>query len=1565
MTNPIRRNDVEKIFDNLEKAFPQRRGSDLPMSTSCLNKIESERNESIEKNKQAIDYYDLAVSNLYNGDFKKAEENIAKYKFLRNYDSFPKYDRRLLDNPELSVIIVAYNTGFTLVDCVESLLSNNDGNYEIIIVDNGGNEKVVEKLLGFRLLYISSPHNFRPSEGRNIGAYFAKGRILAFLDDDAIVGKGYVRTIIELFKKYEIIWLRGKILPKTNHYRNKEAGHNDLGNTCKFITYVNTESNCAISKNEYVKLNGMDPLLFNHEGVELSYRIKISYGLKKILYSPDIIVYHDYANTNLKYDIKMKRNQVMMSYLKFIHPAIEDFISDLYCFNINAKQGKLIMTLLVRNEEDIVRYNIDFHLIRGVDFIIATDNGSTDGTLDILHEYEKKGVLRLIEEPQHNHNQAVWNNRMAQMARDEYDADFIFHCDADEFWFPRSGSLKREITSRSEDILSVNVTNVLLADRDGKETFPNDARYAVVQPIIAENYEEETKSGNLFFYQYPPKVIFKTAKKMLLVQQGNHAVTNKDDMIKQAISQDIVIYHYPVRSKVKFIQKTIMGGSAYEKIKNVPKSYGFHKRRWYEMYKKGLLEQEYKKLIIDDIEADNFMREGFIEEVDFEEIIKGQKRTLEHWRYYNRQFEYEESFHDCYWAWAGHKRFGYDLIRNVKPQTIVELGTHKGTSFFSFCQAVKDAYYDANLFSIDTWQGDEHAGVYNERVFKEVNEIKEKYYGSLNIKLLRKTFDEVLDEFDNNSIDLLHIDGLHTYSKVKNDFENWFPKVKNDGIILLHDIFISRDDFEVYKFWDELKSKYKTIEFHQSYGLGVLFKGSALYQTLIDRERELQIRYSYIAEDKKNDEMRMLSVSFEKSLADRDKQVAVLNQAIEDKDNHITNFTLIAENRQDQIEKLTSEMQDFLQSTSWRITAPLRWPVHQVKRLITLFKIGPAVSKIGGGYIKTGIKAISVFHREGMKGIKRRVLKVQQSAGHYQVVAGKNDIVDRNDYAEWIRRYDTLTDESRARMRDRIDDFVLKPLISVLMPVYNPKPKWLIEAIESVRNQIYPCWELCIADDASTDKRIRPILEDYARNDKRIKVVFRKKNGHISAASNSALELVSGEWVALLDNDDLIAEHALFWVADTIDKNPDACLIYSDEDKITHSGKRFDPYFKCNWNEDLFYSQNMICHLGVYRADLLKEICGFREGLEGAQDYDLALRYVERISPTQLHHIPRVLYHWRAHAESTAKSGEAKRYALLAGEKALNEYFQRQGVNVTAALLDFGMYHVSYALPNELPLVSLIVPTRNNQQLLKKCIESIIENTAYTNYEILIVDNGSDDAEAMQYFKKQESSKKVRVLRDGRLFNFSALNNAAVKVAHGEIIGLLNDDLEVISAEWLSEMVSHALRPDVGAVGARLWYPDNTLQHGGIVIGIGGVAGHSQKYLPKGMPGYFGRANLTQNYTAVTAACLVIRKTIYEEVGGFNESALQIAFNDVDFCLRVHEKGYRNVWTPYAELYHHESASRGWENTPEKQKRFSKEVAYIKQRWGDKLLNDRAYSPNLTLDYEDFSLAWPPRIELI
>jgi len=582
---------------------------------------------------------------------------------------------------------------------------------------------------------------------------------------------------------------------------------------------------------------------------------------------------------------------------------------------------------------------------------------------------------------------------------------------------------------------------------------------------------------------------------------------------------------------------------------------------------------------------------------------------------------------------------------------------------------------------------------------------------------------------------------------------------------------------------------------------------------------------------------------------------------------------------------------------------------------------------------------------------------MRELASQYQ----QSRLKEASDYPAWIATFEPDAG-SYASLAAQQQAWQEKPLISIVMPVYNTPIGVLREALESVQAQIYPNWELCIADDASPDPQVKPLLQEFARSDERIKLVHRESNGHIVAASNSALDLATGDFVALMDHDDLLHPLALHYVAEVIERHPAVGLIFTDEDKIDEYGNRFDPYFKCDFNYELMLAHNMVSHLGVYRRALVQELAGFRKGCEGSQDYDLALRAIEKLKPQQIAHIPRVLYHWRAIVGSTARAAEEKPYAVRVARKVIAEHLERLGrrAEVTAAPEAPNMNRVRFAIPEPAPLVSIVIPTRDRADLLSMCIDSILKRSTYPNFEVIVVDNGSVEEATMTLFARLPADR-VRVLRDESPFNFSALNNHAVRTARGALVCLMNNDIEIITPDWLEEMVSFAQHSEVGCVGARLWYPDGRLQHGGVITGLGGIAGHAHKLLTRGSAGYFGRAVLHQSFSAVTAACLVVRTEVFEQVEGLDE-ALQVAFNDVDFCLRVRQAGYRNVWTPYAEMVHHESASRGQETTPEKQKRFEGEVHYMEERWADELQVDPAYSPNLTLTSDDFGIAWPSRV---
>lgn len=599
--------------------------------------------------------------------------------------------------------------------------------------------------------------------------------------------------------------------------------------------------------------------------------------------------------------------------------------------------------------------------------------------------------------------------------------------------------------------------------------------------------------------------------------------------------------------------------------------------------------------------------------------------------------------------------------------------------------------------------------------------------------------------------------------------------------------------------------------------------------------------------------------------------------------------------------------------------------------------------------------ALRSIRQDGLRGLLHGVARGMARA--------EGRLPPQRSYENWVYRFDTFTATDIEKMRAEAAALAGRPKIAVLMPVYNTPEPLLREAIESVLQQVYHEWELCIADDASTQPHVRAVLEEYRQRDPRIKVAYRPQNGHISRASNAALELVEAEWTALLDHDDVLRPHALLEVAKEIEAHPDAGLIYSDEDKLSAEGRRYDGFFKPDFSMEMFRSHNYLNHLTVHRTSLVRAVGGWRAGYEGSQDYDLNLRIVERLEPARIRHIPKILYHWRAVEGSTAASGSHKNYAYDAGLRALQDHVARTGLAASAEQAGpLPFYRLRHALGEPKPKVSLIIPTRDRVDLLKNCVDSILRKTTYQNYEIIVMDNDSAEPDTLAYLAQLARNPRIRVVRWPGKFNYSSINNVGAAMAQGEILGLVNNDIEVISPGWLDEMVSWAVQPEIGCVGAKLYYGDGTIQHGGVVVGLGGVACHSHKAFPGNSPGYFGLLHSLRNVSAVTGACLLLRKSLYEEIGGLDEANLAVAFNDVDLCLRVRDAGYRNVWTPYAELYHLESVSRGQDDNPEKAARFRREIDYMKDRWAQALRLDPFYSPNLTEESEDYGLAFPPRI---
>lgn len=907
-------------------------------------------------------------------------------------------------------------------------------------------------------------------------------------------------------------------------------------------------------------------------------------------------------------------------------------------------------------------------------------------------------------------------------------------------------------------------------------------------------------------------------------------------------------------------------------------------------------------------------------------------------------------------AWVQHIPFAFWLVEQLKPKVFVELGVHTGVSYFAFCQSVKANNLSTHCYGVDTWKGDEQSGFYADDIWAEVNKINEENYEPFSF-LLKSTFNKALDHFEQGSIDLLHIDGLHSYEAVKEDFDNWLPKISSNGIVIFHDIDVKERDFGVYKLWDELKKKYRNFEFHHGYGLGIISLNNT-NSPILDSFFELEdvflqnnIRHAYATLGNILTEHFQADLN-KKILEEQDKQIESLQQKLSE----------------DEILKVKNEQR--IQS----LTEKFNKQQHKLSDLNTqLLKNKELISGLQT-HISQQQQTIEWFSRtyqnRSLLGVVKEKLLSKYHIGKIAVKremheSGSATNVEKDQYSKWCELYDTISGRQFSIINGLANELLYQPLFSIIMPVYNAPISYLKKAIESVQKQAYENWELCIADDASTDQKIKQLLNEYAVKDKRIKVVFRKKNGHISEASNSALELATGNYIVLLDQDDELRPHSLFMVANAINNNKELEIIYSDEDKIDEQGNRFDPYFKTDWNKDLFYGQNMISHLGVYKLSLVRKINGFRIGFEGSQDYDLALRCIEQIKDDQIYHIPHVLYHWRAVSGSTALEVSNKDYAYKAGVKALTEHLCRTKANAVAIENVNNSFRVKWNLPLIHPKVSIIIPTKDKVDVLRTCINSILKKTNYSNFEILIIDNQSDEPGTFEFYNSLKTKQaNVQVFTYQHEFNFSAMVNYGVNHSTGEIILLLNNDTEVINEDWMDEMVSQCMRKDIGVVGAKLYFPNGKIQHAGVFLNRDHPGIHIYYNKEGNDPGYFNKLNLVQNYSAVTAACLCVRKEIFLKAGGFDEVNLKVAYNDVDFCLKVTEKGYRNLWTPFSKLYHYESLSRGSDLEEKKLLRFRYEQNFMRKKWKDILLHDPFFNGNLSCEPGITQYAFPPAVRL-
>lgn len=583
-------------------------------------------------------------------------------------------------------------------------------------------------------------------------------------------------------------------------------------------------------------------------------------------------------------------------------------------------------------------------------------------------------------------------------------------------------------------------------------------------------------------------------------------------------------------------------------------------------------------------------------------------------------------------------------------------------------------------------------------------------------------------------------------------------------------------------------------------------------------------------------------------------------------------------------------------------------------------------------YVKKGINYIKKYgFIEGLRKIRRKI-------AIFKTYSKFND-----NYKDWI--YNNEPKESEIKKQEKFK-FKYEPKISILIPMYNTNEIFFKELIDSLKTQTYKNFEVCFADGSQVENKE---LEKYFSDDNRFKYKHLSENKGISENTNAALEMATGEFIALVDHDDTLPCFALYEVVKTINDNPDVEFIYSDEDILDAKHERKNPYFKPDFSPDTLRSSNYICHLSVLKKTLIDEIGKFRAEFDGAQDYDMILRATEKAK--LIVHIPKILYHWRAHENSTSQNTDSKSYAFIAGKKAIEEQLKRLNIKGNVELLETpGTYKVNYQVINN-PLVSIIIPNKDSIQDLNKCISSVLKST-YNNYEIIIVENNSENKETFDFYRKlEENNRNIHVVKyEEKGFNFSKINNFGRKFAKGEYILLLNNDVEVINENWIEEMLGICQQKNIGIVGAKLLYPDNSVQHAGVIIGIGGVAGHIHKNIKDSDPGYFSRAVIVNNFSAVTAACLLVKTNIFDEVGGLDET-LEVAFNDVDFCMKVRNKGYLVVYTPFAKLHHFESKSRGNEDTKEKKNRFSNEIDRFKEKWQEELeKGDPYFNKNFRLD---------------